>query len=63
VALSAIDEGIERTPDDWLLYFQRAQAQGTADRAGARESLARARELSPNDPEIDDLAAKLGVAR
>jgi O-Antigen ligase len=63
VALSAIDEGIERTPDDWLLYYQRAQAQGTADRAGARVSLARARELSPNDPEIDELAGKLGVAR
>lgn len=61
VALKAIDEGVQRTPDDWFLYYQRAQAQGTADLAGARESLARARELSPNAPEIDALAKKLGV--
>ena len=61
VALSAIAEGIERTPDDWILYYQRAQAQGTADLAGARQSLARAKQLSPHDPQIDAVAKKLGM--
>jgi O-Antigen ligase len=61
VALSAIAEGIDRTPDDWILYYQRAQAQGTADLAGARQSLARAKQLSPHDPQIDALAKKLGM--
>ena len=61
VALSAIDEGIKRTPEDWILYYQRAQAQGTADLAGARQSVARAKQLSPHDPTIDALAKKLGM--
>jgi hypothetical protein len=61
VALAATSEGIKRTPDDWILYFLRAQAQGTGDRAGAARSVARARQLSPHDPQIDDLATKLGV--
>jgi O-Antigen ligase len=61
VALSAIDEGIKRTPDDWILYFIRARAQGASDRAGAAQSLARAKQLSPHDPQIDELAKKLGV--
>ena len=38
LALSAIDEGINRTPNDWLLYYLRAQAQGRADLAGAAQS-------------------------
>jgi len=63
LALSATDEGIKRTPDDWLLYYLRAQAQGSADLAGARQSLARAKLLSPHDPEIDDLARKLGITK
>ena len=50
VALNAIAEGIKRTPEDWILYYQRAQAQGTADLAGARRSIARAKQLSPHDP-------------
>ena len=61
LALSAIAEGIERTPDDWILDYQRAQAQVTADLAGARQSLARAKQLSPHDPQIDALAKKLGM--
>jgi hypothetical protein len=61
IALSAVNDGIDRTPDDWILYFLRAQAQGTSDLAGARQSLARAKQLSPNDPQIDELAKKLGV--
>jgi hypothetical protein len=60
-ALSATDDGIDRTPDDWLLYFLRARAQGASDRAGAAQSLARAKQLSPHDPQIDELAKKLGV--
>jgi predicted Zn-dependent protease len=61
VALSAIADGIKRTPEDWILYYQRSQAQGTADLDGARQSLARAKQLSPHDPQIDELAKKLGV--
>jgi hypothetical protein len=61
VALSAVDEGIKRTPKDWLLYYLKAQAQGKTDLAGASESLARAHELSPNDPEIGALGKRLGV--
>jgi hypothetical protein len=59
VALSAIAEGVKRTPDDWILYYQRAQAQGKTDPAGASASLARAKQLSPHDPGIDALAKKL----
>jgi hypothetical protein len=61
VALTAVNDGIDRTPDDWLLYFLRAQAQGTSDLAGATQSLARAKQLSPHDPQIDELAKQLGV--
>jgi Flp pilus assembly protein TadD len=61
LALSAIDEGIKRTPNDPLLFYQRARAQKTVDPAGARASIARARQLSPQDPEISSLANKLGV--
>jgi O-Antigen ligase len=61
IALSATDEGIDRTPDDWLVYFIRAQAQGASDRAGAAQSLARAKQLNPHNPQIDELAKKLGV--
>ncbi len=63
LALAAIDEGVKRTPGDWLLYYLRAQAQGRTDLAAARQSIARAKQLSPHDPEIDDLAGKLGSAK
>ena len=61
VALSAVDQGIDRTPKDWLLYYLKAQAQGKSDLAGAAQSLAKARELSPNDPEIEALGQNLGI--
>jgi hypothetical protein len=61
VALSATDEGIERTPDDWILYYLRAQALRKTDRAGAVQSLARAKQLNPFDPEIDELRGDLGL--
>ncbi len=61
VALRAVDEGVKRTPEDWILYYLRAQAQGKADLAGAAQSLARARQLNPNDPEIDQLSKQLGI--
>jgi hypothetical protein len=62
-ALSAIEEGLTRTPQDAILFYMRAQAQalGKADLAGARQSLARAKSLSPNDPQIDDLASRIGT--
>ena len=61
VALQAIDEGLERTPDDWILYLQRAQVLQTSDPAGARLALAQARQHNPTGPEIDELAHELGV--
>ena len=61
IALSAIDEAIKRTPDDWIPYFQRAQAQRTADPADASRAIARARQLSPHDPQLAALAKKLGM--
>jgi len=61
VALSATDQAIKRTPDDWIPYFQRAQAQRTADPADAGRAIARARQLSPHDPQLAALAKKLGM--
>jgi hypothetical protein len=52
---------LHRTPDDWILYFLKAKAYGTSNPAGARRALVRARELNPHDPDIDDLAGRLGV--
>jgi O-antigen ligase/polysaccharide polymerase Wzy-like membrane protein len=61
VALSATDQAIKRTPDDWIPYFQRAQAQRMADPADAARAIARARQLSPHDPQLVALAKKVGV--
>lgn len=61
LALRTVEDGIGRTPKDWLLYYLKAQAQGRADLAGATQSLAKARQLSPNDPEIEALGKKLGI--
>lgn len=62
LALTSINDAIGRSHDDWLLYFQQASVLGKAgDAAGATAALARARELNPNEPEIDNLAHKLGV--
>jgi hypothetical protein len=60
-ALRSISDGLHRTPDDWILYFLKAKAYGTSNPAGARRALVRARELNPHDPDIDDLAGRLGV--
>ena len=60
-ALRSISDGLHRTPDEWILYFLKAKAYGTSNPAGARRALVRARELNPHDPEIDDLAGRLGV--
>ena len=61
IALTSTNQAIGRSPDDWTPYFQR-RAYGRPTRAaGATAALARARELNPNEPEIDNLAHKLGV--
>jgi O-antigen ligase len=61
LALNAIDQAIKRTPDDWIPYLQRAQAQRVADPADAIRAVARARQLSPHDPQLTALAKKLGM--
>jgi hypothetical protein len=60
-AIRAVDEGLERIPHEWLLYFLKAKAVGRSDPAAARSALARAKELNPTDPQIDELATALGV--
>jgi hypothetical protein len=60
-AIRAVDEGLERIPHEWLLYFLKAKAVGRSDPAVARSALARAKELNPTDPQIDELATALGV--
>lgn len=61
-ALSAINEAISRSHDDWLLYFQQAKLlEMSGDIPGAAAALARARQLNPTEPEIDDLAHDLGT--
>jgi hypothetical protein len=61
-ALSSIDDAIGRSHDDWLLYFQRARLlERSGDRQGAAAALARARELNPTEPEIDDFSHDLSL--
>jgi hypothetical protein len=61
LALSAVDQALGRTPDDWIPYFQRAQAQRGSDPAAASAAIARAIQLSPHDPQLRALAKKLGM--
>jgi Flp pilus assembly protein TadD len=60
-ALRAVDEGLGRIPDEWILYLLKAKALGRSDPPAARRALARAKELNPSDPEIDEVANDLGV--
>jgi hypothetical protein len=62
-ALAAIDDAIERTPRDWLLYQLKAMVLVRADPAGARRALDQARRLNPIGPEIDGLLKRLGLER
>jgi hypothetical protein len=60
-ALSSIDDAISRSRDDWHLYLQQAKVLGKGDLPAAAAALARARELNPQGPEIDELAGDLGI--
>jgi hypothetical protein len=60
-ALSTIDDAIDRSPHDWLLYLQKAKVLLRTDPAASRLALDAARKLNPSGPEIDELANHLGV--
>lgn len=60
-ALRAVDEGLQRIPHEWILYLLKAKALGRSDPVAARAALVRAKQLSPTEPEIDDLASALGI--
>jgi hypothetical protein len=60
-ALSSIDDAIDRSPRDWLLFMQKAKVLIRTDPAGSRQALEQARRLNPRGPEIDELAKQLGV--
>jgi len=60
-ALSALDEAEGRTPDDWQPYYLEAKLLAKADPARARIAGARARELNPLDPDVEELAQSLGL--
>lgn len=60
-ALRAIDDGLDRTPQEWILYYERARALADTDPAGARAALQRAEELDRGGPEIDRLAMELSL--
>ncbi len=58
-ALSTIDDAIDRSPHDWLLYLQKAKVLLRSDPAGARMALDRARKLNPTGPEIREVTDHL----
>ena len=60
-ALRAIKDAIKRTPEEWILYWQKAKVLAGSDPAAARAALAQARARNPTGPEIDELGAQLGV--
>jgi hypothetical protein len=60
-ALRAINDAIERTPDQWSLYWQKAKILAKSNPAAARAALAQARVRNPTGPEIKELALQLGV--
>jgi hypothetical protein len=60
-ALRAINDAIERTPEEWILYWQKAKVLARSNPAAARAALAQARARNPTGPEIDQLDAQLGV--
>jgi O-antigen ligase/polysaccharide polymerase Wzy-like membrane protein len=52
-------EAIDRSPDDWRLWFTRARIEARSGNAeGASASLARARALNPRSPLFTQLAAE-----
>jgi hypothetical protein len=60
-ALRAINDAIERTPEEWILYWQKAKVLAQSNPAAARAALAQARARNPTGPEIEALGAQLGV--
>ena len=60
-ALRAINDAIDRTPGEWILYWQKAKVLAKSDPAAARVALAQARARNPTGPEIDQLGVQLGI--
>ncbi len=60
-ALRAINDAIQRTPEEWILYWQKAKVLAGSNPAAARAALAQAGARNPTGPEIEALGAKLGV--
>lgn len=60
-ALSTIDDAIDRSPHDWLLYLLKAKVLLRTHAAASRLALGEARKLNPSGPEINDLANHPGV--
>ena len=58
-ALGALSRAQERVPDEWTLYYLEARILGAIDPASAARPLARARELNPFGPEVEQLEKEL----
>ncbi len=62
-ARRAVDEAIERAEDDYQLWLLRSRlAERAGDESDARNSLLRAHQLNPLDPEIQSLLEENGLA-
>jgi hypothetical protein len=62
-ALAALDEAEDRQPDEWTLYYLRAQVLASSDPQGANRALQRARELNPRGEEIAVLADEIATQK
>ena len=62
-ALAALDEAQERQPEEWTIYYIRAQVLASSDPVGATRALKRARELNPRGVEIAELADEIAAQK
>lgn len=60
-ALAALDEAVERRPEEWAGHYLLAQLQGQSDPAAAREEIEMALALNPLSAEVRGLAERLGL--